>query len=165
MQVVDFLRRFSDGLDLLIKRIVFLTIVGMIVSISLQIIFRVFFESLTWTEELSRYLLVWSTFLGATMAYKRGMHISVTFVIDAFPSRFKKIVTVSSIVLSLVFFVISINFGIKLMTVQIFQISPALRLPMRWVYVGIPISFFIMLIHGLTAALEELLKNKEGGGE
>lgn len=165
MQVVVFFKRFSDGLDLVIKKMVFLIIVGMITAISLQIIFRVFFEALVWTEELSRYLLVWGTFLGAAMVYKRGMHIAVTFVVNALPPKLKRITRMSSIILSIIFFVVSIYASVDLMSGQIFQVSPALRLPMRWVYVGIPVSFFAMLIHGVTIALEEFLQSKEGGKE
>lgn len=153
---MHFFKWLSDALDSIVTKVVFTTIAGMILTITLQIIFRVFFESLTWTEELSRYLLVWSTFLGATMAYKRGMHISVTFFVDLFSPRIKKAIIIFSVILSMLFFVVSINFGIKLMTLQIFQISPALRLPMRWVYLGLPISFLIMLIHGFSIVLEEL---------
>ncbi|WP_416208223.1 TRAP transporter small permease [Halomonas sp.] len=62
----------------------------MIVSTTLQIVFRVFFDALAWSEEVSRYMLVWSTFLGATLAYKRSMHISVTFVRESFSQRVRK---------------------------------------------------------------------------
>jgi TRAP-type C4-dicarboxylate transport system permease small subunit len=161
MRVTKALRKLSDNIDSLIMKVVFVTIVGMIVSISLQIIFRVFFDALTWTEELSRYLLVWSTFLGATLAYKRSMHISVTFCVDLFKNTAKKIVIVFSIVLSLLFFVVVACFGIKYMLMQSTQVSAALRIPMRWVYIVIPISFIVMAVHGITGILDEIFKVKE----
>ncbi len=155
MVLTSFFRRLSERMDFIINRLVFALIVAMILSITLQIVFRVFFNALTWTEELSRYLLVWSTFLGATMAYKRGMHISVIFCVNLFPPRVRRWVVILSIVLSVIFFAVAIKYGIQLMAFQKSQISPALRLPMRWVYLVLPLSFGIMVIYGLTAVLEE----------
>lgn len=161
MRSVATLRKLSDSIDSLIMKAVFIAVVGMIISISLQIIFRVFFHALTWTEELSRYLLVWATFLGSTLAYKRSMHISVTFCVDLFKNTAKKIVIVFSILLSLLFFVVVTYFGIKYMSVQSRQVSAALRIPMKWVYIVIPISFIVMAIHGVRGIFDELFKARE----
>lgn len=132
----------------------------MIVSISLQILFRVFFDALTWTEEISRYLLVWSTFLGATLAYKRKMHIAVTFCIDLFKNRTRKALVILNLVSSIVFFIVITIFGVKYMILQSSQVSAALRMPMRWVYIVIPFSFFVMTIHGVTAVLDEIFEGR-----
>lgn len=161
MRVVATLRKLSDSIDYLIMKAVFVAVVGMIISISLQIIFRVFFHALTWTEELSRYLLVWATFLGSTLAYKRSMHISVTFCVDLFKNTAKKIVIVFSILLSLLFFLVVAYFGVKYMGMQSRQVSAALRIPMKWVYIVIPVSFIVMAIHGIRGIYDELFKAKE----
>lgn len=156
MKQVLLLKRISDAIDNIIMKAVFLSVVGMIISISLQILFRVFFDALTWTEELSRYLLVWSTFLGATLAYKRRMHISVTFCVELFKNRMRKGLVILSVVSSIVFFIVVTLFGVKYMMVQSSQVSAALRIPMSWVYIVIPFSFIVMTIHGLVAILEEI---------
>jgi TRAP-type C4-dicarboxylate transport system permease small subunit len=156
MRAVAILKKISDGIDSLITRAVFISVVLMIISITLQIVFRVFFEALTWTEEVSRYLLVWSTFLGATLAYKRSMHISVTFIVNLFRNKIRKLIVVLSIISSMVFFITIIVFGFKYMVMQASQVSAALRIPMRWVYTVIPVSFTVMTIHSVTAIFQEL---------
>ncbi|WP_026894017.1 TRAP transporter small permease [Clostridiisalibacter paucivorans] len=161
MDLLLFFKRLSNGMDRLVNKIVFLIIIGMIISISLQIIFRVFFDALTWTEELARYLLVWATFLGTTLAYKRGMHISVTFLVNSFPKNIRKIIVVCSILFSIIFFIVSVLFGFRYMNMQAHQVSAALRVSMRWVYLVIPIGFIIMIIHGITAILEEVFGLEE----
>ncbi|SDJ92443.1 TRAP transporter small permease [Natronincola ferrireducens] len=163
MKLSYYFRRFSDGLDWFITRMVFLGIIGMIVSISLQIIFRVFFNALVWTEEAARYLLVWSSFLGATLAYKRKMHIAVTFGVDLLPSSLKKPVVLLSIVLSMLFFGVSAYYGFKLISMQVYQLSPALRLPMKYIYLGIPLSFIVMFIHGISLILDNIFPQGEVG--
>ncbi|AKL93806.1 tripartite ATP-independent periplasmic transporter, DctQ component [Clostridium aceticum] len=155
------MKRISDLLDWIMVRVVFIGIVGMIISITLQIIFRVFFSALVWTEEAARYLLIWSSFLGATLAYKRKMHIAVTFGVEQLPRKLKKVVMLLSIVLSMFFFGVCAYYGLELIKMQIFQLSPALRLPMKYVYLGIPLSFAIMFIHGLAFLFEMLTKHGE----
>ncbi|SNS48564.1 TRAP-type C4-dicarboxylate transport system, small permease component [Anaerovirgula multivorans] len=161
MKLTYYLGKISDLLDWMIIRVVFLGIVGMIVSISLQIIFRVFFNALVWTEEAARYLLVWSSFLGATLAYKRKMHIAVTFGVDLLPKTLRKAVTLLSIFISLIFFGTCAYYGFQLIAMQSFQLSPALRLPMKYIYLGIPLSFIVMFIHGINLIVEMIFDQGE----
>ncbi len=161
MKLSYYLEKASDLVDRIVIGIVFLDIVAMIVFISLQIVFRVFFKALVWTEEATRYLLVWASFLGASLAYKRGMHIAVTAGIDALPKLLKKPVTLLSTLCSILFFGVCAYYGFELMAVQGLQLSPALRLPMKYVYLGIPLSFIIMTLHGLDIAVKGLFKDKE----
>jgi len=158
----NILDKISSNIDKIVKVMVFFSIVGMILVISLQIISRVLFSALTWSEELSRYLLVWSTFLGATLAYKRGMHISVTFVVEAFPPKMNKLIKVLSILLSMVFFAVAIKFGIQYILMQKIQVSAALRIPMKYIYTVIPLSFSIMIVHGICG-LKNVIIGNEGG--
>ena len=132
----------------------------MIIAITMQIVFRVFFNALSWSEEAARYLLVWSTFLGASMAYKRGMHIAVTFLIEVFPPAARKILQIISHLLAAVFFVIIIIYGVKYMQMQSTQVSASLRLPMKYVYLIIPFSGAVMGLHAVTKILEVLFPQK-----
>ncbi|AEH50297.1 TRAP transporter small permease [Pseudothermotoga thermarum] len=151
-------KTLSDILDKVIGGIVFTCIVGMIVIVTLQIISRVFFRAIVGTEELSRYLLVWASFLGATMAYKRGMHTSVQFLLEKSSKLTRKTLLIVGILLCMFFFAASFLAAFKLISLQIFQISPALKLPMRFVYLALPISFSVMLIHSVSLLLENLSK-------
>lgn len=143
----QFLPKFSAQLDQISRFCLFVSIVAMIIVITLQIIFRVFFTALSWTEELSRYLLVWSSFIGAAVAFKKGAHISVTFLLDWLPPYYRKICSTLSFALTAAFLLISIWYGGLLIKMQVFQVSPAMGLKMRYVYIIIPLSGLVMLIH------------------
>jgi len=162
MKLTHFIKKLSDLVDRVTGKVVVVLIIAMIITITLQILTRIFAQALTWTEELSRYLLVWSTFLGATLAYKRGLHISVTFVRDLFPKVVQKGIVVLGVLVSLIFFFLAVWNGFNLISLQIFQVSPAMQVPMRWIYLGIPLGFFIMIIHALSLGLEELGSSREG---
>lgn len=155
------LKKLSAAADFAVLKTVTFLIAAMIITITMQILSRTLAQAFTWTEELSRYLLVWSTFLGATLAYKRGMHISVTFVADSFPEKAKKILFILNLLLSILFFSLAVYNGFSLMAMQIFQVSPAMQLPMRWIYLVIPASFIIMSIHALAMISGELSKENK----
>ncbi|PIE36314.1 C4-dicarboxylate ABC transporter permease [candidate division KSB3 bacterium] len=147
-------KTLSDRLDQIARFLLFVSLVAMTLFITLQIIFRVFFTALSWTEELSRYLLVWSSFLGASVAFKKHVHISVSFVVDRLPPLHRKVVQWLSMGLMAIFFLVSIWYGFLLMKLQVFQVSPAMGLKMRYVYTIIPVSFCIMFVHLLHEVLQ-----------
>lgn len=145
-----FLNTVSEYADKATVHLVFLIMCGMVIVTTLQVICRVFFTALTWSEELSRYLLVWGTFFAATMAYKRGNHIAITFVVGALPKKINALFVVLSYLLSLVFFAAAAYFGLEMIRMQVFQISPAMSIPMKYIYYSIPVSMIIMMLHALA---------------
>lgn len=61
-------------------------IIGLIAAISVliftQVVFRyVFNYSLFWSEELGRYTLIWITFIGASIGFKRNLMLEWIFSI------------------------------------------------------------------------------------
>lgn len=64
--------RSSDVVDAVLFRIATLALVLLVAVVLLQVVARyVFFQPPVWTEELSRYLMIWAGLLGATLAFKR----------------------------------------------------------------------------------------------
>lgn len=163
-KIEAFLNAVSEYADRATVYLVFLIMCGMVVTTTLQVICRVFFAALTWSEELSRYLLVWGTFFAATLAYKRGNHIAITFVIEAFPKKVHAAFVTLSYLLSLIFFVTAAYFGIEMIQMQVFQISPAMSIPMKYVYYSIPISLLVMILHALAGIARQVrqMASKEG---
>jgi TRAP-type C4-dicarboxylate transport system permease small subunit len=165
-QIGLFFSKLSNILDRAMIGMVFLLVATMVIVTTLQVVFRVFFNALSWSEELSRYLLVWGTFFGATLAYKRSNHIAVTFIIDLLPGKVRTGFRILSYILSLVFFAIIAYQGAKMIQLQVFQISPAMSLPMKHVYLSIPLSLLIMIVHALAGIFETFYEaDDEGGAE
>lgn len=123
-----------------LKPVVFVGMAALVAVITLQIVSRVFFTSVSWTEEVARFLLIWITFLGATLAYQQGRHIAVTIMRDNLPPAFKRIVTGAAILVTIAFLVALARVGWQYTNLQSFQKSPSLRLPMNYVYVIMPIT-------------------------
>jgi len=157
MMAVTCLKRLSDGVDRIVTWSVVVMLLGLTGVVTMQIIARVFFEAFSWTEELSRYLLVWSTFFGASMGFKLGSHVAITFVVDRFSGRLKQWFSILIHALSVLFFFVGIVYGIQMIHHQVFQISPAMGLSMRVVYLAIPLGFAAMVIHVFPLLLDEIV--------
>lgn len=160
--MVGKLVKLSDFLDKLVMKLVFLLIAGMVLTTTLQVVFRVFFDALTFSEELSRYLLVWSTFFGASMAYKRGNHIALTVIMDRMSKKVKSIMAIINYLISIFFFAYVMYYGYQMIKLQIFQISPALSIPMQYIYLSIPLSLLIMIVHSASGIGQEIQRFRGG---
>ncbi|NAW35045.1 TRAP transporter small permease subunit [Halomonas alimentaria] len=144
------LRWSERALDATIAPVVFTAMAALIGVITLQIVSRVFFTAVGWTEEVARFLLVWITFLAATLAFRRGRHIAVTFVVDALPGLPRRLARIAALLVSLGFLLGLVTIGWEYMQVQSFQKSASLRLSMTWVYAVIPLSAAIMAWYALV---------------
>ncbi|GEN26428.1 C4-dicarboxylate ABC transporter permease [Halovibrio variabilis] len=158
--LLKLLRRIERGLDAIIQPVVFAGMAALIGVITLQIVSRVLFTAVGWTEEVARFLLVWITFLAGTLAFQRGRHIAVTFVVDALPGRLRQIARIAALLIVLAFMITLIVIGYRYMQVQSFQKSASLRLSMTYVYAVMPICAAIMAWYTLVDIIE-LLMNGE----
>lgn len=132
----------------LLKPVVFAGMAGLTAVITLQIVSRVFFTSVGWTEEVARFLLIWITFLGAALAYQQGRHIAVTVLRDTLPPALRRIVSGVAVLVAIVFLLTLAKIGWQYMNMQSFQKSPSLRLSMTYVYAVMP--FAALLMAGLS---------------
>lgn len=154
------INKTSNFVDKISCFFVVFTVAGMVFFTSIQIIARVFFEALSWSEEITRYLLVWSTFIGAGCVYKRGGHINVTFIQDQFKGRSKKYIQILVHMICIVFFAIAVYYGIKYLGKQGAQRSPALGIKMNTMYLAIPVGCSVMFLHAVNAITELIVKRE-----
>lgn len=156
MAVCNAIKKISDAINKICIVIAVALLGAMVIVTFVQIICRVFFTALSWSEELARYLLVWSTLIGAGCVYKAGGHISVLIVQDLFPPAVRKAFKVLVHILCAVFFAIVVYYGIKYMGMVGTQKSAALHVPMKYMYLSIPLGCGIMLVHAISLIAEEI---------
>ncbi|QNU65070.1 TRAP transporter small permease [Vreelandella titanicae] len=154
------LQRTERFLDSILQPVVFAGMAALIGVITLQIVSRVLFTAVGWTEEVARFLLVWITFLAGTLAFQRGRHIAVTFVVDALPGRLRQIARIAALLVVLAFMITLIVIGYRYMQVQSFQKSASLRLSMTYVYAVMPICAAIMAWYALVDIIELLINGE-----
>ncbi len=146
-----FAMALSDKLNFAVKYFSLVLLVIMTVLIVLQVFFRyVVGSTLVWSEELARYIFIWIVLLGATIGVKEGFHVSVNFITDRLNYSLKQITVVISQVMIFIFSAVMIYYGTKLAQNVAYQLSPAVRLSMFWVYLVLPVSGALIMIHNLA---------------
>ena len=124
-------------------------IIGMGIAslmITLQVLLRyVFNYSITWAEEITRYSIIWMSFVGAGMGIRRGAHICVDLLLVFFPDRWKRALTAAMAIMGAWFGGAILYTGSILVyrTLLSGQISPAMEAPIFIVYLGIPLGGLI----------------------
>lgn len=116
-------------------------------------------HSLFWSEELARYLLVWLTFLGASVAYYRNMHPGVDVIYSRMPPEFKRYSRIIVYLLSLIFFLFMIWYGCRFAYFVKSQTTPALQLPKWTIFSVIPISGLFLCFHAVAKLFYELFSS------
>ncbi len=120
-----------------------------LVIVSLEILGRGFLGfSLLWSEELSRYLLIWTAYLGAAAAVRDGSHIRVEFLLQLLPPRWAHYVEMFDTALCLLFTLVLVYAGYRLVEDSRFLgLSPTdsnLPVPI-WIFQSIvPLGFALM---------------------
>ena len=123
-------------------------VLGVVVAVLLQVIMRYLFERPNpWTEELSRYFFIWLSLIGSSLAAKRGAHFLFDTVVAGLHPTARRIVR--SAVTGLVVLMLAglLIVGVRLAGYARHQRSPALDLPMVWVYAALPVAAALMLLH------------------
>ena len=151
--------RLSDYVNKISEIVLFTMMLAMIAVTTMQIICRLFFEALIWSEELTTYLLVASSLLGAAIAFKRGSHIAVTFLVHKLPLPLKKATELLVQGIGILFFFVVAYYGGVLMKSEAMQTTPAMGISMTWIYLMYPVVGSIVLLH-LVAGLGGILGRK-----
>lgn len=151
------LEKLSRKLNRLVEYSLFWLGFSMAAIVAVQVFFRyVLNHSIFWSEELARYLLVWLTFLGASVAYRRHAHATVDVIYRRLPEWGKRISSVLVHLCSLFFFGVMIVYGWQFAHFVRLQISPALNLP-KWIpHAVLPVSGLILFIHAMAFLLKDL---------
>jgi TRAP-type C4-dicarboxylate transport system permease small subunit len=106
-------------------------------------------QSSSFTEEFARFALIWLTVLGA--AYINGQvegHLSMDFLLAKLPvQKQKRNHRVIQILMACFALVVMVIGGINLvyLTLSLGQVSPALNIPLGWIYTIVPLSGFIII--------------------
>ena len=156
MAAVRAFHKLSNWLDNACGVLCVICVTAMVLLTGAQIVCRLCFTALVWSEEVSRYLLVWSTFLGASCVYKRLGHINVTLIRELFPPSLQKLMQITVHILCGAFFLLAVYYGIKYMGLQSRQLSAALRIKMSYIYIAIPLGCGIMALHVVDLLLQML---------
>ena len=108
-------------------------------------------HSILWVEEVSRYLMIWLTFIGAGLVLRYGGHIGIDTLQERVP-RFASSIRAVIFVVMLAFFAVMLWLGMRYTALTWGQTTPVMQIPIGAVYLAMPIGFALMIVHLLLMA-------------
>jgi TRAP-type C4-dicarboxylate transport system permease small subunit len=108
-------------------------------------------HSILWVEEVSRYLMIWLTFLGSGLVLRYGGHIGIDTLQSAFPDH-AHLIRIAIFFLLLGFFGFMVWIGTRYAMLTWAQTTPVLQIPVGFVYSAMPGGFALLILHLLMMA-------------
>ncbi len=162
---MKFLKLLDEKFEITICSLLMMT---MTILIFVQVIMRyVFHSSLSWSEELARYVFIWMIYIGISYGARIMKHIKIEASLGLFPKKVRPFVVILGDILFFVFSVIIVYlaYDVVLQQVKLGQTSPALRIPMWFMYSAPMVGFALTAIRQLQVIVIRIkaLGKVEGG--
>lgn len=145
----------ARAFDAVLARLVEAGYAAMVVVGFAQVLFRFVLESpLSWSEELIRYVFVWTVFLTAAIAFRLELHIEVDFLTARYPPALRRAMARLGWACVLLFVVVLLVLGTQLVLAPSVRLqkSPAMEIPMTVPYAAVPVGAALMLVNVLRVA-------------
>ena len=128
----------------------------MLVSIVLDVLTRELLNSpLTWHLEMSQYMLINMTYIGAAVAHRHNQHISINTLTSRLSETRQKYVGLFGKLLLLPFLLLLTYSGYD-MLFQARGLTPSLRLPMWSYYSPIFIGSVLLCFYSILASIKDI---------
>lgn len=137
-------------------------IISIIVLIFIQVITRyVFSYSLTWSEELSRYLFVWMIFLSLNLTIRDNLPIRIDFIDEFLPTKPKKVIGIFVKILTSIILIVFSFSAYKLTLLGTSSTSPALNVPLIFIYIAMPIGYALSFVETIIKMVGMIRKEEK----
>lgn len=164
--MLAWINRLSHGLNRRVRAVVCAMGIAMAVIVAAQVFCRyVLNQSLFWSEELARLILVWLTFLGATVAYYQKAHPGVDGLYRRLPPAWQMVAALITHGAGLALFSVMVVSGTQFAWFVRLQITPALNLPKWGVMAVVPAAGAVFTVHALAFIGQTLTAGTGAGAE
>ncbi|MDR1578861.1 MAG: TRAP transporter small permease [Synergistaceae bacterium] len=124
-------------------------------------------NSLSWSEELARYVFIWLVYIGVSYGAKIMKHIRIEAALGLFPKESRPFVMLAGDVIFLCFslFICYTAWGVLQRQIRLNQISPAMGMPLWIVYAAPMVGFGLCSVREAQNVLYriKLLREDDGG--
>jgi TRAP-type transport system small permease protein len=118
-----------------------LAMAAMVVMVFANVVLRYLFDSgIVVSEELSRFLFLWLTFLGAVVVLRRGGHLGFDTMVEALPRPGRLLCRAVSSLLTLLACLVFLWGAWPLVETNMDNASPVSGLPLGWAYASALVS-------------------------
>ena len=163
---MNFYLSFLNLIDAIVQpliRICKIAVVSCVLSIALLVSTSIFFRyvlnnSITWSEEIAKYLMVWMVFVGAPVAMVQSRHIAI----EMFPNLFRpRIRALIFLIINLLIVLTMAFWTYRGFTYTVGGMSQVMssfdKIPLGLVFASIPFGSCIMMIISFQISLNQIL--------
>lgn len=155
--MLQFLENSCNRANQIVEYLLFGVGLSMALLVSLQVFCRyILNSSLFWSEELARYMLVWLSFFGATVAYYRHLHPGVDTITSRLSASKRRITRLLAYVTTMSLGVVMVISGSQFAWFIRMQVSPALSMPKWIILIIIPLSGVLFCVYSVLFFLKTL---------
>jgi len=131
---------------------------GMATVVMMGVIARYLIQNpMPWTEEVSRFLMIWVALLGASIAMRQRAHLGLLYFVSMFPVVVQRLVKLFNDWLIMVFLYILTSYGLKMVEAAKVQIEPSTGITMNYPLLCVPISGLLIMIQLGLQIMNDLL--------
>ena len=153
------MKAFTQLIDSILEKILVVLFGIMILVITWQVFSRFVLNSpSSFTEELSTYILIWISLLGATYAFRKKSHIGIDILTNKLSEPFDKFSKYIIHFANILFFSFVFVWGglnLVMITLQLNQISASLKIKIGYIYFILPISGLLMIYYSIYFLLND----------
>lgn len=106
-------------------------------------------DSLSFSEEISRFLMVWLVLLGSAYAARNGRLMKVDILETVVPARFRPAVLIFAGFVSILFYLVLVVFGFMIVSAVSYQMTPATQISMSIPMAALPVGGVFLILNTL----------------
>ena len=114
----------------------------------------VFHSGIAWAEEMTRYTLLWTVFVGAGVVAREGTHVSMEAFFNLWPAKLQRIgfLAINLFCIATIAAILYFGIGIVRMVIETGQTSEAAFVPMWIIYGAFPVGSVLMILGYIETA-------------
>lgn len=148
------------------RYLMLILLLGMTLVLGIQIVFRfVINDPLTWSEELARFMFIWSTFLSIGFCLKEGISLKIDTLISIFPKKVQAMIYMVGDIVMAVFFIylLPASWEFAYTSVLSGQTSAACHIPMYFIQISLMVGFALAAFRSIQNVWNNIQFLRHGG--
>jgi TRAP-type C4-dicarboxylate transport system permease small subunit len=158
------LRALAGAFDRVASLVSGALVTALLVCVSLGALTRSLGNPLIWTDELSRFLMVWLAVFGWIVASRKRIHVHIRFFQDRLPTRAHKAVEIAIQGAITLFGTLVATYSFGLIGKNLDLDATTLPISMAWMYAPMVLGGAITALQGASELVETLWRRRRVAG-
>ena len=150
------LRALAGGFDRAAAFVACALVSTLLVCVALGVATRALGDPLIWTDELSRFLMVWLAVFGWVLASRKRIHVRIRFFQDRLPRRAQRRVEIAIQTAMTLFGALVTVYGAGLIGKNHDLEATTLPISMAWLYAPLVLGGAVTALQGVLELIEAL---------